>query len=566
MIQYRIRTIFIGTTCFFGLLICRLGFLQIKKSAYFFKLSQKNFIRFEHIESYRGNIVDTNGTLLATNRPVISIYWQGTGNRKFTTEQEQTLQRLGAVLQDDELTCVRSSLAYAEQNKRRVLIAADITHEQLSQIMEQLPHNPNIVIHTSAERYYPHGTLACHMLGYLGTIDTQVKGNMGLEKLLDEQLRGFQGTKVATVNSRGSTIQEKELAPPVHGKTIRSTLDLDIQHLLEAVFPEQYTGCFIVMEPTTGALRGLLSRPHFDPNLFLHHISHDDWHQIQERQPFINRAFGSCFPPASIFKLVTIAAALEEHIITPEVTIFCNGSTFYGNRHFHCHVRSGHGTLTVKQAVAQSCNILFFEIAKKMPIDTLANYAHRFGLGTKTNCLLPERIGLIPTTAWKRTVKKEPWWPGETLSVVIGQGYLELPPIQIIRMIAAIFTGYLVKPRILEDEEIEISPLHINQETLLFLQQSMKQVVREGTARRINSKDPDLEIYAKTGTAQTTNFIGTTQDSLLPCHAWLVATFWYKNKPLTIMILVEYAGSSKVAMRIAEQFLTKYRAFYRNRL
>lgn len=560
MIDYRIRSIFIGTTCFFVLILARLTLLQIKHASHFFTLSQKNFIRFEHIESYRGNIVDTQGILLATNRPVISIYWQGTGKRKLTPEQENTLQLLSVILQDDELDCARNHLLFAEQNKRRVLLAADISHEQLSQIMEQLPHNPNIVINTAAERYYPHGTLACHMLGYLGNIDA--KGNMGLEKALDDKLRGYQGTKMATVNSRGSTIQEKELAPPVHGVTIRSTLNLDIQRMIEQVFPEQYTGCFIVMEPTTGAIRGLVSRPHFDPNLFLHRLSHDEWKQIQERQPFINRALGSCFPPASIFKLVTITAALEEGFITPDISICCNGSTLYGNRHFHCHIRTGHGRLSVKEAVAKSCNILFFEIAKKMPIDTLAHYANLFGLGVKTNCLLPECTGLIPTTAWKRSVKKEPWWPGETLSVVIGQGYLLIPPIQIVRMIAGIFTGYLVKPRILEDEPIQINPIDVKKDTLLFLQQSMKRAVEEGTAR--TKKIADIDLYAKTGTAQTTNFIGTTEESLLPCHAWFVGTFWYKEKPLTIMILVEYAGSSKVAKRVAEQFLTKYRAFYKN--
>lgn len=202
---------------------------------------------------------------------------------------------------------------------------------------------------------------------------------------------------------------------------------------------------------------------------------------------------------------------------------------------------------------------MFYETAKKVSIDLFADYAYRFGLGQKTDIIFAEKEGLIPSTAWKRKVKKEKWWPGETLSVSIGQSYLLATPIQIARMISSIFTGNLVKPRVLLSEPVQISPLGISSETLSFLQQSMYKVVNQGTGRRVK-QITDIKIFAKTSTAQTSGLDKHNLGEQYLEHGWFVGYFYYKDqKPLTIAILVEHAATSRVPTTIAANFLREYK-------
>lgn len=257
--------------------------------------------------------------------------------------------------------------------------------------------------------------------------------------------------------------------------------------------------------------------------------------------------------------MVTVSAAIENNIIPVESLWECNGYTMFCNRKYWCHRHYGHGHLTTRQALAQSCNILFFEIGKKISINLLANYAHRFGLGQPTDILFPEKTGLVPTTEWKEQVKGERWWTGETLSATIGQSFLLVSPIQIARMIASIFTGYLVKPRILSNEEIEMQPLAIEPETRSFLKDSMKKVVTKGTGRRVNTIK-DIEIFAKTSTAQTSDKKKRHLGNQYLEHGWFVAYVKYKNaRPFTLVILIEHAGASRVPTLVAKNFLIEYK-------
>ena len=311
------------------------------------------------------------------------------------------------------------------------------------------------------------------------------------------------------------------------------------------------------MDPENGDLQAVVSRPSFDPSLFLESISNQTWHELQKNNPFINRALNP-YPPGSIFKLVTVSAALESKLLDPERMWHCKGYVIFSNRKYWCHHRWGHGELNTIQAVAQSCNVLFYEIGKRIDIDLLAQYAHKFGLGEPTGTLFPERKGIVPSREWKDETKGEPWWPGETLSVTIGQSFLLSSPLQIARMIASIFTGYLVKPRILQHEPIESVPLTMKQETIDFLQRSMKWVVKRGTGKRVNVKD--IKIYAKTSTAQISDFSKRKLGTEFLEHAWFVAYVQYKEyKPLVLVILIENAGTSKVATLIAKQFLLEYK-------
>ena len=221
--------------------------------------------------------------------------------------------------------------------------------------------------------------------------------------------------------SLGRHLAQRELKKALAGKDITTTLDIEIQQMVELILPEDVVGTCIIMDPIDGSLLALVSRPHFDPTVFLGSLEQDEWASLQDKKPFLNRAFNACYPPGSIFKLVTISAALEHKLIKSDSHWFCPGYVEFAQRRYWCSNKHGHGDLNTEQALAHSCNIPFFEIGKKISIDTLADYAHRFGLGQKTNIGFTEKEGLIPTSAWKKRVKGERWWPGETLLQLLAK-------------------------------------------------------------------------------------------------------------------------------------------------
>ena len=542
------------------IIVGRLFHLQIYLTNTLFTQSQKNFLRIEKKHSPRGNILDVNGQLLATNRPTNNVYWHGTGNRALDEIQMQALKNLGSILgnelaQDTTITQVKN----VERRYKKLLLASDISFEQLSQIKEQFPEHGNITIDTHFKRYYPHASIASHILGYLGDIALEASGKMGLEKKFQEVLQGKSGTILKTTNSLGRQINQTQVQQALAGTNIQTTIDINVQLIAERVFPHGKSGAFIVMNPEDGALCAVVSRPAFDPSTFLRPISHEEWQALQEKKPFLNRAFNTSYPPGSIFKLITVSAALEHGILHPDDTINCKGFIYFGGRKYWCARRSGHGEITIMQALAHSCNSLFFEIAKKINIDLLTDYAYKFGLGTKTDLLLPEKNGLIPSTQWKRDVKGERWWPGETLSVAIGQSFLLVTPIQIARMVGSIFTGYLVSPRILVNEPVYQEPLNLSLDTRDFLQKSMKQVVRSGTGRHMNTLK-DIELYAKTSTAQISDFKKRKLGSEYLEHGWMVTYFRYKKStPLVIISMIENVGSSRPATNTVKNFLIEYK-------
>lgn len=544
---------------FFLIIIAlRLVYLQIFFSHNFLALSVKNFLRTESIISPRGNILDCHGTLLATNRPVTTLYWQGSGNKNLTDFQTMLINDICETLNFPPEKIIRA-IQYAEKTSTKTVIASDISLQQLSKIIEQFPDNPNIYINTSYKRFYPHKTIASHILGHINKMDNDIQGKMGLEKILHTQLQGQQGQLLKTINSMGCNIQETQTKKARAGETIVTTLDLPLQIIAENLFPENYAGMLLLMNPKDGALKVLVSRPNFDPTIFLDTIALPDWQELQNGKPFLNRALDTCYPPASTFKLITISAALEHNIVKPDDSLYCCGYFNFCGRRYYCDKRAGHGQLTVKEAVAKSCNILFYYIATKISVDLLAEYAQKFGLGVKTNIIFPENPGLVPSSDWKLKEKGERWWQGETLSCAIGQSYLLTTPIQIARMISSIFEGYLVTPRILQNDPISYQPLPLEETTRLLLKKYMKLAVKEGTCVKLKSLDT-IKIFAKTGTAQTCSLsYQKKSDRSSLAHAWCVCYFYLQNEePMTLVILIENAGSSRLATSVAKEFLTRY--------
>ncbi|MDP3888946.1 MAG: penicillin-binding protein 2 [bacterium] len=562
-INIKIRLIAYCSSLALILITARLLYLQINLTTYFFDRSQHNFLRMETVRSPRGNIIDRTGKLLATNRPVINLYWQGTGNYTFNDAQQKLLSQLEDILDKPIITnpSLKNNLQYAEQRYQEIRMASDITFEQLSKIKELFSNQPNISIKTDCRRHYPYKSYASHLVGYLGhSIDVDsYDGQMGLEKMFEHILKGETGIMLKTINSIGRKLAEKEIKAPFSGEPIQTTINIELQELCEKIFPEDAAGTIILMDPKDGDILALVSRPDFDPNIFLQPISPEKWQQLQEKKPFLNRALNACYPPGSLFKLITVSAALEHGLISPESTVRCRGSIHFGDRKYRCHCHEGHGELTIAQALAQSCNILCYEIGKQIDVDILAKYAYKFGLGQKTNIIFPEKQGLVPTKTWKQETKGERWRLGETLSVAIGQSFVLVTPIQIASMISSIFTGIIPTPRFLSIEKPHGRPLDIKSETLAFLKKSMKLVVTMGTGQRV-SRIKDFEIYAKTSTAQTSLYSKRTLGSNYLEHGWFAAHLTYKtSSPLVAVILIENVGSSMVAANVVLNFLIAYK-------
>lgn len=544
-------------------IFCRLIYLQLILYRYYEQKSRRNYTRFEHMPATRGEILDVNGIRIATNRPHPALYWQGTGQRKLNEKQHSLLTNLTQDITD--FVCTQkmlTAITRAERTNELLLLyrASAEKGMAISLIEERYGTNPNLRIIYKPERYYPYGKTACHIIGYLQKNGQTSIGRMGLEKKLDQMLSGNTGIYIKTINCYGKKISRYQSLPNIDGTAIKTTLDLHIQQIAERVFCEPHTGSLIIMDPFDGSIKALVSLPGFDPNIFAEPLDAITWQKMQDKRPFLNKATLCSYAPGSLFKLISAAAALEEKIIAPDEHFCCNGSFAFYERNYHCNRSRGHGKLLFSQAIAHSCNIPFYEIGTKLSIDTLADYAHRFGLGEPTGFLLGEKEGLIPTTVWKRKTKGENWWPGETLSALIGQSYLSVTPLQIACMIGAIFTGQLVRPRILSDTPMSTRPLDLLPETRNFLQNAMRSAVTQGTARDLSSLC-NMTLYAKTGTAQVAALQKTNNLSTHKAHGWAAIYVAKKDElPFVMVVLVEHAGSSRVATNIAKAFLTCYAA------
>ena len=590
IVHFRLQRINYCILASIVIILMRLFYLQIGLADHFTHRGQRNFLRMETIYAPRGSILDCNGEFIATNRPLINVCWIGKGNKSLSSSHIEDLRTLCTLINTGSInpelpnTSLPNTgslnaklfetpeslkpIIHAEQRCKEAIIARDITLDQLSKISELFPHHPHIKIKSDFERFYPYGSYASHILGYVSRrtndpshqLSSQTSyGKTGLEHLLEQTLQGTSGKVVKTVNSFGKHIGLLELSALKAGDTIQTTINIRLQEICEKALEPYHSGTIILMSPLDGSIRALVSHPNFDPNMFLSPVSTNEWVQLQQHSPFINRAFDASYPPGSIFKLITVSAALEHGIISPEEEWYCKGYSTLGKNNYWCHLHTGHGKINTVQAMAQSCNTFFYEIGKKIDVDTLAHYAHIFGLGKPTHIAFPEKTGLVPSRNWKQKMYGERWWPGETLSVAIGQSFLLVTPMQVTRMIASIFTGYLVKPRTLVSELVEQMPLAIQPDTREFLKQSMKKVVTTGTGRRLN-RVSNIEVYAKTSTAQTSSSSNRHLGTKHLEHGWFVGYFKYKEEePLAITVLLENAETAQRAATVARNILTSYK-------
>jgi len=573
-LKYEQRVKVIAGIIFFAftLILIRVGWLQILHGERFLQLSQTSRLRLIPVPNPRGLIVDRKGRIVADNTASFSV---GVIPES-CTQPEKVFYKLKKVLPRLNVELSREKVEKATNPFRPVVLQENINLSRVTYLMEREQEFPSVVILAQPVRNYPQGKLLGNVVGYLGEVNKKelkrfsilgveagdLVGKTGIEKMYNTYLQGEKGGRQVEVDVYGRAskiISEKD---PLPGNTLYLTIDLDMQKIAREEMGER-KGVVLIADPFTGEILTLLSLPSFDPNLFSRGISGEKWEKLSRHpgDPLENRAIRGEYPPGSTFKLIVAVAALEEKKITPSTTLNCPGSYKVGNRLFKCWREEGHGKVDLKEAIIHSCDVYFYQLGLKIGVEDIIRYARLFGLGKATGVDFPlEKRGLLPTPAWKNQNYKEPWYPGDTANLSIGQGYILVTPIQMLKMINAVANGgYLVRPHLVKkivniDEEvvfqsfIEKDKVPVSDTTLNLLRQALEGVVKEGTGWR--AKNKVVEIAGKTGTVEI-------EGNENP-HNWFVGYAPAENPFLSIVVLVENREEEiSIAPQIAGKILSR---------
>ncbi|MDD4274419.1 MAG: penicillin-binding protein 2 [Desulfobacter postgatei] len=575
----------------FSVLLLRLVYLQMIRGEEYRRLSMTNCVRLKSIKSSRGLIYDRNRILLVDNRPAFDL----TIVLEDAKPLKQTLDHLAELTGDscEDLTAIIEKEGGAAFYKPLVL-KRDITRDLLAAIEAHQFDLPGIHIDIEPSRNYIHKKTAAHLIGYLGEINKDELdsgkfpnvrsgdsiGRYGVEKSFDADLQGKRGGHQLEVDVNGRVIKILKTVEPVSGNDLVLTIDLPLQQKAEGLLGEN-DGAVVALDPSNGDVLVMASSPSFDQNDFIGGISSKKWQVLRDDpgRPMNNKAIQAEYPPASTYKIITALAGLEEKVIDRNSTFFCPGFYKFGNRRYHCWSKYGHGTINVVDAIAQSCDVFFYQTGEKLGVDALAKYAQGSGLGRLTGIRLAhERPGLIPTSAWKKQRFKEPWQAGETLSISIGQGFNLVTPLQMAVFISAVGNnGTLYRPRLVKSVQDakgqvirEIEPeitggLPASKKNLAIVRQGLLEVVHgnRGTARQIRL--PDVEIAGKTGTAQVFSrkagekFDNKKLKRTLQDHAWFVCYAPAQDPKIAIAVIIEHGEhGSSAAAPVAQELIHAY--------
>jgi penicillin-binding protein 2 len=562
----------------FLVLAVRLFGLQVLEGGGYERLSIENRLRMEKVPSPRGIIFDRNGKPLVKNAPFFSIAFQQEmlGKADIAAIAEYLSMDAGEIY--DRIKKEKNPFAL-------VKLKDGLTLEEVARAEARLSDHPGLTIHVEQTRHYPYGETGAHLVGYLGRLTPrQLKradfkgvprqafiGQWGMEKLFDGFLRGKPGSRAIEADALGRRLRLIKEEPPEHGSDLYLSIDINLQRAAEEAFGGR-VGALAALKPGTGEVLALVSRPSFDPNLFSRGIHYEDWLRLSEdkRYPLLNRALQSQYPPGSTFKIITAIAALEEEAITPRTKSRCTGRLRKGRWDFGCWKSGGHGTLSLYRAIVESCDVYFYRAGEAAGIDNIARYARLFGLGSPSGLgLVREKKGLIPDTEWKKRVKNEPWFPGETYNAAIGQGFVLATPVQLARMTAAVANGgYLPELRLkrVEDEQAEPSTkIEVSEDTLEKIKKAMRGVVadKKGTAHW-TAKSKMVDIAGKTGTAQVISLKkNRRKEEDTPYefrdHAWFVAFAPVEEPEIAVAVFVEHGGhGGSAAAPIAKKAIEAY--------
>lgn len=575
-----------------SIIIMRLWFLQVYKGYEFEQKSNVNRVRELRIVAPRGNILDRQGRLMITNRPSFNVVW----TREDTPDPDQVIKRLAKILGED-ISLILDRIRAGDDTPKYMplLLKEDIDWRSLVYIENNHFNLPGVRIEVVPAREYLFGNLSSHMVGYLSEINKEELqkskqgeyeggdriGKQGLEKLFEKDLRGEKGMSMLEVNSRGFEKSQLAHKQPLPGNDIKLTIDADLQIAAEKALQGR-AGAVVATEINTGRLLVLASSPALQLNEFVGGISQKAWKAMLDNplNPLPNKAIQGLYPPASTYKMVTALAGLGEEIVTSDTTVNCTGSIKLGNQTFRCWKKTGHGTINLKRALAESCDVYFYQLGQELHVDTLASYANSLGLGKKTGINLEhEKSGLIPTAAWKLKKYRERWQGGENLTISIGQGFNLTTPLQVNIMTAAIANGGTTfRPQFIE-EIIDPDGKRVQQFSPIkngeFLGKKVNlELIRDGLVAAVNEsygtgKQASLKnitVAGKTGTAQVVHLSHVEdiedEDDIpykMRDHAWFTCYAPAEKPEIAVTVLVEHGShGGSTAAPIARQVLLKY--------
>jgi penicillin-binding protein 2 len=573
-----------------GALGWRMRDLQIVQNAHFHLLAEENRVNIRLLPPARGLITDRNGRLLAGNRQNYRVVMV----REQVREPEVILDRLGALI---DLPADKRERALKEMANRSafvpVVVAEHLTWDDVARIAANAPILPGVIPEVGLSRFYPDGYATAHVVGYVGPVSEsdlaklempdpllQIPrfqiGKTGVEQRLEEALRGEAGHQRIEVSAAGRVMRELGRTEGKAGRDIRLTLDQGLQdYAMERMRGE--SAASVVIDVTSGDIAAIASSPGFDPASFVFGITSGDWGKLlnDDHRPLSNKTVSGVYPPGSTFKICVALAALEAGVCSPRDTVYCPGFAQLGRRRFHCWKRGGHGTVDLRRSLAHSCDVYYYEMARRVGADAISAMARRLGMGIAHDLPLPAiSEGLMPDRAWKQENRGEPWTPGDSYNYGIGQGFTLASPLHLALMTARVATGLSVTPRLVKsiggvEQPIHpLEPLGIDPAHLEAVRDGMYTVsnVPGGTAFRSRIADEAMEMAGKTGTSQVRiitaaeRAAGVTKNEQLPWnrrdHALFVAYAPYHAPRYAIAQIVEHGGGgSAVAAPIARDIL-----------
>jgi len=598
---FKFRAIVAAIICLLMLagLLFRLAWLQIVDYAHFSDLSEHNRIRLMELPPTRGLIYDRNGVILAENKPTFHL--------EIIPEQvddmEAMLKQLGEIvtLNESEIERFKEQLR-VRRSFQRISLRSRLNEDEVARLAVNRHRFPGMDINARLSRYYPQGKAAAHAVGYVGRINqreltvidegnyrgTSHIGKTGLEKYYEAELHGQVGRQNVEVNAQGRVLRVIDKVAPVAGNDLVLNLDIELQRIAEEGLGD-FAGAVIAIEPHTGAIVTFVSKPSFDPNLFVHGISHKDYNAYQHDvyKPLFNRAIFGQYPPGSTFKPFIGLASIEQRRFGVKETLRCKGHYLLPGdateRKYRDWKKEGHGIVDLAEAIEQSCDVYFYELAYRMGIDSMHDFLAQFGFGEKTGIdLLGERKGLLPSTDWKKRAHSTVWYPGETLIAGIGQGYMLATPVQLAVATAALASrGEKIVPRLLKDihdskddtvkiREPSITRIKLREEkhwNVMF--EAMKRVVHGtwGTARA-TGWGMKFKMAGKTGTAQV---FGIAQDEeydeetvakKLRDHGLFIGFGPVEDPVLAVAVVAENGEHGSKMAPIAKKMIKRYMEKY----
>ncbi len=587
LLRWRIQWAFGIAVVGFAGLLARLWYLQVLHGEEMRALAENNRIRLHRVQATRGTVVDRYGRVVIDSRPSFDAVLVPEDARDLST----TVENLASLLAINSAELRALAKDKGRPPFQEIVVKRDLTFDEVAAIETHQWDLPGVSLQITPRRSYPHGPLLAHVTGYVGEVSRQdlrsdpsyrmgdMIGKSGLERHWEPFLRGVDGGQQVEVDSLGRRLRVLSEVAEIPGHTVKLTIDLDLQMAAHRALGER-DGAVVALDPRNGEILAMVNHPSFDPNLFARGVRAAEWRALMSdrARPLMNRAIQGQYPPGSTFKFIVAAAALEEGVVNPFTHVFCPGGMPFGNHYFRCWRKGGHGSVNVHEALVQSCDTFFYQVAQRLGVDVIAAYARRFGLGAPTGIELEhERGGTIPDSQWKLRRFRQPWYAGETLSVSIGQGYVTATPLQMANALAMLATGRRYRPHFVlqvespegevvqREEPEEVARLDLRPTTLKQIRDALRDVVESERGTGKKARIRGIPVAGKTGTSQVVK-LGKERAKAhqLPKHhrdhAWFVAYAPADEPEIVVAAIVEHAdgGGGQVAAPLVGEVLAEY--------